>query len=473
LNDSLYNINIERAVLSAIIFDPEIFEDIWLKLKPKDFYLPFHQYLFEAMEELNKEDKPIDEEFLRAKLQKQKRFDEVAMLEVLATNPISNTDAYVEEIKARSTKRSLATLATTIKQLIIEEDLPTDDVVNQIEKRLYEITQDSMVKDFRDSKDITFSVIHEIERLKALGNSRLVGIDTGFKSLNKKINGFGKGDLIIIAARPAMGKCLSKGTKVLMYSGELKKVEDIRVGDFLMGDDSTPRRVLSLARGREEMYWIRQDEGIDYRVNKSHILSLKRSRNEGKYKDIDILNISVEEYIKKSDEFKSNYKGYKVAVEFSEQKLEIEPYFLGLWLGNGDSNFQNKLKDFNLLNNKHIPQKYLINSRENRLKLLAGLVDSSGYYDDKRHVIEITQKSKKLAEQIKFLVDSLGFRCSLKSKVAKIKSRSYECEVYHICIMGYFDIIPTKVVRKQIRPSISKRDYLHTGIKVEYDGWDR
>jgi len=206
MSDSLYNINIERAVLSAIIFDPQIFEDVLLKLNSKDFYLPFHQYLFEAMEELSKEEKPIDEEFLKSKLIKQKRFDEVAMLEILATNPISNIDAYVEEIKARSTKRALASLATTIKRLTVEEDLPTDEVMNQIERKLYEITQNSIIKDFRESKDITLSVIKEVERLKALGNRKLVGVDTGFLNLNKKISGFGKGDFIVIAARPAMGK---------------------------------------------------------------------------------------------------------------------------------------------------------------------------------------------------------------------------------------------------------------------------
>ncbi len=106
MSDNLYDMDIERAVLSAIIFDPEIFEDILSKLKSKDFYLPFRQYLFEAMEDLSREDKPIDEEFLKSKLTKLKKFDEVAMLEVLATNPITNTDAYVEEIKSRSTKRS-------------------------------------------------------------------------------------------------------------------------------------------------------------------------------------------------------------------------------------------------------------------------------------------------------------------------------------------------------------------------------
>ncbi len=176
-----------------------------------------------------------------------------------------------------------------------------------------------------------------IKEMKARGNSVLVGVDTGFKELNKMTTGFGKGDLVIIAARPAMGKCLGRGTKVVMFDGTLKNVEDIEVGDQLMGDDSTPRNVLSLARGREKMYWIRQNKGIDYRVNESHILSLKRSRNEGKHKHGDILNISVKDYNEKSKKFHSNYKGYKVAVEFQELHLPIDPYFLGIWLGDAQA----------------------------------------------------------------------------------------------------------------------------------------
>ena len=522
----MYNLNIERAVLSAIIFDPQIFEELAAKLKAHDFYLPFHQHVFAAMEALAREDKPIDEEFLKTKLNATGNYDEVALLDILASNPISNTEAYLGEIKSRSTKRALATLATTIKKVTIEDDLPTDEVMNMVEKKLYEITQNSTSEDFRESKEITLSMIEEINRLKSLGNSKLLGIDTGFHNLNDKTQGFGKGDLVIIAARPAMGKCLGKGTKVLMYSGELKNVEDVQVGEQLMGDDSTPRNVLSLARGREEMYWVRQNKGIDYRVNKSHILSLKRSRNEGKHKHGDILNIEVSDYIAKSNKFKTNYKGYKVAVDFSEKEMEIEPYFLGLWLGDGtssnveiatqdseivsylgkyadrlslllnshfadgkcpmyrigkgytggdvkkDISLQKKLRDMNLLNNKHIPQNYLLNSRKNRLELLAGLLDSDGYYDDKFHVMEIVQKSKALSEQIKFLTDSLGFRCSFNSKIARIKSIGYECEVYRVRIVGNLDEIPTKIARKKARPSASNRNHQHTGIQVEYDKVD-
>ena len=525
--ENMYNLNIERAVLSAIIFDPETYEEIASKLSSHDFYLPFHQHVFASMEELSREEKPIDEEFLRSKLVSMGKFDEVAMLDLLSANPISNTAAYLTEIKAKSSKRALATLATEIKKVVIEDDLPAEEVMNLVEKKLYEITQNNTNEDFRESKEITTAMLAEIERLKALGNSKLIGTDTGFKNLNDKTSGFGKGDLVIIAARPAMGKCLGKGTNVLMFDGTLKKVENVEVDDLLMGDDSTPRKVLSLARGQEEMYWVKQNKGIDYRVNRSHILSLKRSRNEGDHKHGDVLNIEISDYIDKSDKFKSNYKGYKVSVDFREKDLEVDPYFLGLWLGDGRSSdvriatqdeevvaylesyadklgkqlhiykaegkcpmygitneqednkpknlkdsLQAKLRKMDLIENKHIPQMYLSNSKEKRLELLAGLIDSDGYYDDEYHVMEIVQKRESLAKEVKFLADSLGFRVSLKAKKASIKSIEYECEVYRVRIVGDLDMIPTRIERKKARPLLSKRDHQHTGITVEYDKVD-
>ncbi|SFV50219.1 Replicative DNA helicase [hydrothermal vent metagenome] len=524
MSETLYNLAIERSILSSIIFDPQQFDDLANIIKKEDFYLPAHQDIFEAMLRLNAKDEPIDEEFIKKELVRAKKFDEQALLEVLATNPISNTKAYVEELKDKALKRHLLTLTTEIKKVTVEEDLPSNEVIDIVEKKLYDITQQNISSDFKDSPTVTHDTLEYIKEMKARGNSILVGVDTGFYDLNKMTTGYGKGDLVIIAARPAMGKCLGKGTKVVMFDGTLKNVEDIEVGDQLMGDDSTPRNVLSITRGRERMYWVRQNKGIDYRVNESHILSLKRSRNEGKHKHGDVLNISVREYLKKSKKFHSNYKGYKVGIDFPKQHLPIEPYFLGLWLGDGtssnvgiatqdkevvdylkkyakrlnlqvtkqkekkgkcpiysitsgqrdgyykdDNSLQKRLRDLGVLNNKHIPHIYIQNSRENRLKLLAGILDSDGYYDKKFNVFEIVQKDEKLTHQIKFLADSLGFRVSLKTKKARIKKINYECDVYRLRIVGDLNSIPTRIKRKQARALKAKRDVTHTGIKVEYD----
>jgi len=204
ISDTVEGIQIEQFDRDSITTAKKLKEAS--KLSSHDFYLPFHQYIFAAMEELSREEKPIDEEFLRSKLVSMGKFDEVAMLDLLSANPISNTAAYLTEIKAKSSKRALATLATEIKKVVIEDDLPAEEVMNLVEKKLYEITQNNTNEDFRDSKDITLKMMDEINRLKALGNSKLIGVDTGFKNLNDKTSGFGKGDLVIIAARPAMGK---------------------------------------------------------------------------------------------------------------------------------------------------------------------------------------------------------------------------------------------------------------------------
>jgi hypothetical protein len=83
--------------------------------------------------------------------------------------------------------------------------------------------------------------------------------------------------IIVIGCQRA-SKCLGMDTPILMYDGSVKMVQDVVVGDRLMGDDSTPRTVLSLARGREELYRIKASRGSSWVCNKSHILSLKASR---------------------------------------------------------------------------------------------------------------------------------------------------------------------------------------------------
>ncbi|MDD3506768.1 MAG: replicative DNA helicase, partial [Sulfurimonas sp.] len=167
---------------------------------------PAQQDIFKAMTLLLQKDQPIDEEFIKKELLKMKKFDETVMLEILSANPISNTKAYVNEIKDKSLKRHLLTLTTEIKRVAVEEEYTSAEVIDIVEKKLYEITQDNQTSDFKDSPKMTFDTMEYIKEMKARGNSVLVGVDTGYHELNKMTTGFGKGDLVIIAARPAMGK---------------------------------------------------------------------------------------------------------------------------------------------------------------------------------------------------------------------------------------------------------------------------
>lgn len=201
-----YIVQIEKAVLSAILFEPNRFEDIAAELSPKDFYLQSHKLIFETLGELRREELPLDDEFIKKKISKNSLFDEQILLDIISTNPIVELDAFVQEIKDRSIKRELNKLALTIKETTQDSSQSSNSVIDLLQSELYKITQKNSNSDFKESKEMVLSTLDHIAELKKQGNNILIGQDTGFHSLNHATTGFGKGDLVIIAARPAMGK---------------------------------------------------------------------------------------------------------------------------------------------------------------------------------------------------------------------------------------------------------------------------
>lgn len=216
--DSIYSINIERAVLSSVLFNPEEIEDILGIISAKDFYLPAHQKIFTVMEELHHANMPIDEEFIRKRVNS-KDVDDSILIEILSANPITNTLAYVKEIKDGSVKRELVSLATKIKKVAIEDDVPAVEAVDTIQNELYKITTDSASSELKDIQTISSETLEYIQKMKERGNKHLIGETTGFYNLDKKTTGFNPGDLVIIAARPSMGKT------ALVLNTALKNVE--------------------------------------------------------------------------------------------------------------------------------------------------------------------------------------------------------------------------------------------------------
>ncbi len=351
-------------------------------------------------------------------------------------------------------------------------------------------------------------------------DGKLIGYRSGWANLDSMLRLI-PGELTVVGARAGTGKCLGKGTRVVMYDGTLKPVEDVQVGDLLMGADSTPRHVLSLGRGREMMYWVHQTGGISYRVNEGHVLSLRRSYAENARNKGDILNIPVSEVIQKGRGFFSRYKGYKVPIQFAEQPVPVDPYFLGLWLGDGKSDavriynqdrevvaylheyaeqrsevvtvgdshrcphytigrgfrggsyaqradtLQALLRTLNVLGNKHIPHIYLRNTTECRLALLAGLLDSDGHLGATGYY-EITLKLKRLVDQAKFLADSLGYRTHVAERVVR-SQHGTEVKVWRLTISGDLDRIPCRISRKCALPRRSVKDWRMSGITIEPD----
>lgn len=128
----------------------------------------------------------------------------------------------------------------------------------------------------------------------------------------------------IVEASTGSGKCFEAGTEILMYDGTVRNIEDIEVGDIVMGFDFTPRTVSSLATGEETMYEIIPEKGDSYVVNESHILSLRMTGNTKKisgYSQGEIVNISIKDYLKETKIFKQYAKGWRVPAKIEKEKV--------------------------------------------------------------------------------------------------------------------------------------------------------
>ena len=198
------NLNIEKAVLSSILFD---YENIYIAkeiLAPKDFYFPAYQKIYSAMLKLHSEDMPIDEDFLRKKLDS-KDIDDSIFLDILSANPITNIKAYIKDIKDASVKRELVSLATTIKKVVIEDDVSSTEAIATVEDELYKITDTSRTYNSRNISQI----VDSFRQKHSLAGSQ-EGLDrfikTGITNFDNKFKGFEPGSYVIVGARPSMGK---------------------------------------------------------------------------------------------------------------------------------------------------------------------------------------------------------------------------------------------------------------------------
>lgn len=200
------SIDIERVVISAIIFDPKRFEEIADVLVPKDFIHIPHRSIFEFCLELLKKELPLDENFIRNEVVASKKIKEEEFLHIISTNPIANIEAYIKELKNASIKRELHSLANTLREKSLNGSINSEDILDEIEREVYKISINSTQSDFRNAQEIVQNTIARIYDLKKRGSNILTGLDTGFQELNRLTTGFNKGELIIIGGRPSMGK---------------------------------------------------------------------------------------------------------------------------------------------------------------------------------------------------------------------------------------------------------------------------
>jgi len=308
--------------------------------------------------------------------------------------------------------------------------------------------------------------------------------------------------------------CHAKGTEILMYDGSVKNVEDININDLIMGPDSLPRKVLNLARGIEPMVKIIPTKGDSFVVNQNHILSLVHTQHK------DRVNLTVVDYLSRSNKFKHCYKLERKAVDFQDKSLPLDPWFLGAMLGDGqlgpkiqltsqdncirerakdivehlgleirtsqvegNKSFQdtyvrsspkvkNELKlifeDLGLYDvpceHKFIPEIYKTSHYEDRLAILAGLLDTDGSLTN--NCYDYISKSKRLAKDVCFVARSIG-AAAYMSECEKYSQLGTGGIYYRVSISGDLSNLPMSLEYKKSKPRLQKKNVLVSGFKVE------
>lgn len=329
------------------------------------------------------------------------------------------------------------------------------------------------------------------------------------------------------------GGCHIAGTKVMMYDGSTKNVEDVKLGELLMGPDGTPRKVLQLHTGRDHMYEITPVNGDKQIVNSKHLIyGMHRQWYNNTYQPFTMRADQYYEMLQNKPYLKAHYSLIKTQFSWEEKEHVIDPYLLGLWLGDGTSSessiasndievieylqtyaithglfarlrkvnttencylvhlssgkpgkanwLLNELRNLKVLNNKHIPDDYIFDSRENRLKLLAGLIDTDGWYQSDKQYLCLSQSSerKHIIYAAQYIARSLGIKCTVTTK--KIKDHTLRGKIikggnieYRLTLLNNHQDIPTKIERKKVKNyHRDQLDPLSTRFKIDYYGVD-
>jgi len=338
----------------------------------------------------------------------------------------------------------------------------------------------------------------------------------------------------IIKAPAGSGKCLGKGTPVMMFDGSIKPVEQIIEGDRLMGPDSNPRVVRSVSTGREQLFRITPKKGEPFIVNESHILSLKVSgihprevilipNSTQRAKNGDVVNICVRDFITSNNQCRLRLKAWRTAVDFQPVKLhkDMPPYLLGAWLGDGNSNgpgFSSADSQLVTVLSWHAlrvgldlrevkeegkcPMYFLtIGKKAGRrksnpfldalraLNLLNNKHIPHAYLTASRHDrlellaglldtdgsmarngFDFISKNERISDGVCFLARSLGLAAYKKECTKTCVNNGKSGQYFRVSVSGDCSIIPCRIPRKRAAKRMQPKSVLVTGISVESIG---
>jgi replicative DNA helicase len=579
-----HDVAAEQCVLGGMLLSKDAISDVIEVIRPHDHYRPAHQVIHEVVLDLYGRGEPADAITVANELTRRGEIGRVGgapyLHTLIASVPTAaNAGYYARIVRERAVLRRLVEAGTRIVQFGYAGDADADDLVDRAQAEVYAVTERRTTEDYHSLADIMPGALDEIEAIGSRGGG-MTGVPTGFADLDSLTNGLHPGQMIVIAARPAMGKALALDTPLATPTG-WTTMNDVQVGDQLLGMDGRPTKVVATTEvmlGRP-CYEVRFSDGEVIIADEQHqwltwtrrarrydaqARGLRREYSEPVRPEVATTSDILRTLRCPGAEGRLNHAvPLTAALEMPEADLPVPPYALGVWLGDGTSNaaqftsadpevaehvaasgvivtprrtqlrygmtlatapvlpkarecavcgrsfipkdlavrtcgrscggkarfstppvpkpqcrqcgepivgllpgrgvcqqcwkesgtLQGRLRSLGVLGNKHIPASYLRASTEQRRALLAGLLDTDGTVTN-TGAIQFVVTNKRLAMDVRELVLTLGYRCSVAQK--KVRGRTEESSIAYL-----LNFTTADEVFRLSRKTRSQRERMH------------
>ena len=339
------NLDAERSVLGGVLLDNAALNEILELLKPEDFYRDAHRKVFEAMCALSSRGEPIDRVTLKDELTALGAYEAVGgedfvdLLDKLVPSA-ANLMYYARIVHEKALARRVIEAAHAIATQGYEQAGEVGEFLDDAERRIFAITEEKAQSAFLHVREIVKATFKTIEQLYER-QEEITGISTGFADLDRLTSGFQPGDLVILAARPSMGKAQPLDAPVLTPSGYVPMGE-IRPGSLVIGLDGTAKRVAAVfPQGKKPVFRVRFTDGATVECCDEHLwhtTTREESGRPGGKGSVKALSEIRRSLVVAGEPERLNHRIPIVApVELAPRgdPLLLPPYLLGLLLGEG------------------------------------------------------------------------------------------------------------------------------------------
>ncbi len=508
-------VELEIGVLGAVLLQSESISVVDSILKPESFYDYKHVLIYQAVINLGRKSYPIDILTVTHELRRMGELENaggVVYVSSLTDRVASSAhlEFHARIICEKYIMRELIKISNDVQKRAYEEETDTFDLLDEFNTGVATIMSENVKQDALPIRSLTGAMMKDVEKRQNAGDDYVSGIPTYINSVDKVLGGFKNSDLIMIAARPAMGKAICVNELLLSDKGWIK-MADVSIGDMLAGKDGKFYYVTGVyPQGKTESVRLFFDDKTSIVCDLDHLwqTTTRNERKYGKPASVKTTQEIINSLVSK-DNRKNHSIEYHEPIEWPEQNTKIDPYLYGVIIGDGGCSksacaihkeeldliekcqsllptgyYLRKGKNccYDIRNNygkhtdffkfipdlkgkrsyeKQIAPEYLINSVENRIKLLQGLIDTDGYYV-RDSWFEYSTTSEKLAHQIVDLVRSLSGRASFEIKQGKYRKNGETVlcrNYYRINISFGNNICPCSSLKHLSKVNGKKKQY--------------